>query len=170
MQSKDFVIPVYASGFFNFSSDGQVTQFTTFYYLDRRGYYLSLGKRRLKEELKTIKNNLQAIIDEEEIRINGKRVRAYVKWVKIKLLDPHHPMIEFIITFTGSLKKGINEYYNTYEEEIAEYPYEALWILPGRIIKVDMAGEAEVRENILRLKVNKGTRVGGKEGIRFLIT
>jgi hypothetical protein len=165
--SSDNVIPIYASGFFNFSRDGKVTQFTTFYYIDKFGYYVSLNKNEVKREIITIKRNLQQLIDEEKIIINGERVKAYVKWVKIKLLDKHHPIIEFLLYFSGTLRKGLNEYYNIYSEEIAEYPYEAVWHLPGKIIKINMAGDIRIEENILRVRVKKGTRVGGKEGIIF---
>ena len=167
--SQSDVIPIYASGFFNFDINGTVTQFTTFYYIDKSGYYISLSKKEVKKELKIIRRNLQEFVDQEDIRINGEKVKAYVKWVKIRLLDKNHPIIEFIVQFSGKLRKGINEYYNTYEEEIAEYPYEAIWVLPGRIIRAEMAGEIKIKRNILRLKVKKGTRVGGREGITFLI-
>ena len=78
-----------------------------------------------------------------------------MKWVKIKLLDKHHPIIEFLLYFSGTLRKGLNEYYNIYSEEIAEYPYEAVWHLPGKIIKINMAGDIRIEENILRVRVKK---------------
>jgi hypothetical protein len=162
-------IPIYANGFFNFSRDGKVTQFTIFYYNDEKQYYASLDRRALRKELLTIKRNLQYFLDQEEITINGRKVDAKVKWVKIGLLTPSIPFIEFIVVFSGELRKGINIYRNVYEEEVTEYPYEATWVLPGKVIEVKLGGRVKVNKNIVRLKVNKNEKVGGEEEIKFLL-
>lgn len=162
------VKPIYARGFFNMSFSGETNQLTVFYYYDRDEYYASLKKIEIKNEIKKLKENMQYYLDQEEIRINGKRVKAKVMFVRFGLLSIKYPFVEFLIRFRGELKKGVNKYEDTYEEEIAEYPYEATWILPGKVINSNIAGKVRIKNNILFLKVKKGLKVGGTETIEFI--
>jgi len=163
------VKPIYARGFFNMNSFGEINQLIVFYYYDKDEYYASLEKEEVRNEVRKLKENMQYYLDQEVIKINGKRVRAKVLFVRLGLLSIKYPYVEFLIRFKGSLKKGINEYEDIYEEEVAEYPYEALWILPGKVIDYKIAGNVKVKGNILFLKVKKGIKVGGTEKIRFVI-
>jgi len=163
------VRPIYARGFFNMNSFGETNQVTVFYYYDKDGYYASLKKNEVKDEIGKLKENMQYYLNQEVIKINGERVRTKVVFVRLGLLSIKYPFVEFLIRFKGSLKKGVNEYEDVYEEEVTEYPYEALWILPGKVTGYKMAGNVKVRGDILFLKVRKGIKVGGTEKIRFVI-
>jgi len=163
------VKPIYARGFFNMNSFGETNQLTVFYYYDKDGYYPSLKKNEVKDEIRKLKENMQYYLNQEVIKINGEKVRAKVLFVRLGLLSIKYPYVEFLIRFKGVLKKGINEYEDIYEEEVTEYPYEALWVLPGKVTDYKISGNVKVRNNILFLKVKKGIKVGGIEKIRFVI-
>lgn len=163
------VIPIYARGFFSMNNLGETSQLTVFYYYDKDMYYYSLDREERKEEIKRISKNMQYFLNKEKILINGERVKAKVRFYRLGFLSKNYPFIEFLITFKGSLKKGINVYEDIYEEEVTEYPYEALWILPGKIVEAEINGKIKVKENMLFLKVKRGIKVGGHEKIVFLI-
>ena len=163
------VKPIYARGFFNMNSLGETNQLVIFYYYDKDEYYASLNKDEVRDEIRRLKENMQYYLDQEIIKINGKRVRAKVLFARLGLLSIKYPYVEFLIRFKGTLKKGINEYEDIYEEEIAEYPYEALWVLPGKVTEYKISGEVKVKENVLFLKVKKGVKVGKIEKIKFII-
>lgn len=163
------VTPIFALGNFVMDRLGNVTQYMFFYYYDPDNYYASLNKDLLNNELENIRENMQNFLDEEKIIINNEEVKAKVINTDIFLLDITHPVIEFIILFKGKLRKGINVYENMYEEEITEYPYEAIWRLPGKVVEVNMKGDITVFNNFLKIRVNKGIKVGGKEVIKFAL-
>jgi len=169
VRMSEKVKPIYASGVFTFSRNGKVTQYTIFYYEDPENYYASLNKSSLDLELKNIKSNLQYFLDQETILINGEKSRARVIWAKLGLIKVDLPFVEFIITFRGRLRRGSNEYVNYYEEEEAEYPYEVTWVMPGRILDIKIHGQVTINKNIVYVKVNRGTKVGGEEKITFFI-
>nr|KJR74364.1 MAG: hypothetical protein TU35_00600 [Thermoproteus sp. AZ2] len=169
------VVPIYAQGLFSVSP-GRVVMVVIFDYLDRGEYYAGLlrrGGEALAQELETLWDNMQGFLDEEEVLINGARVRPTVRDVYVGLRgDAKRPYIEYIIDFPAELKPGVNTYRNRYEPEVAEYDYEATWVLPERseLLRWNIAGEVEAPEpNILRVRVKKGTRVGGEEGFDFKI-
>lgn len=167
--NENNIEPIYARGFFNMNNFGDTSQFTVFYYYDPDGYYATLKREKLKKEVHKIRKNMQYYLDKEIIKINGTRIRAKVIFTRIGLLDVTHPFIEFLIKFKGELRSGENEYYDVYNEEVAEYPFEAIWVLPGKIISYQLSGKVRVKDNILYLKVRKGTKIAGKEKITFLI-
>jgi hypothetical protein len=161
------VRPVYARGFFSVSFDGLVNQLIVFYYYDPDAYYAGLSDEELEEETRTLKENLQYYLDEEKISINGTRVRARVRYVRIGLISTNYPFAEFIVDFRGPLTKGENVYENEYEREVAEYPYEAIWVFPGEVVDFRLAGRVRKINNILELLVDPGTETGGVEWIKF---
>ncbi|MGC8570625.1 hypothetical protein [Caldivirga sp.] len=163
------VKPIYAKGFFTMDLSGTVRQYTVFYYTDPKFYYANLSEDEYRRELSLLRRNMQQFLDEEVIRINGVRVHAKVVYVNVGLLTVNLPFIEFLITFKGSLRSGVNNYEDEYEEEVTEYPYDILWWLPGNVVEVSMAGEVNVKGNVLTVKVSEGTRVGGKESITFIV-
>ena len=163
------IVPIYARGFFNMNSFGETNQLIVFYYYDKDEYYASLKKDEIKDEIKKLKENMQYYLDQEVIKVNREKVKAKVLFVRLGLLSVKYPYVEFLIKFKGTLKKGINEYEDIYEEEITEYPYEALWILPGKVTEYKINGNVKVKNNILFLKVKKGIKVGGIEKIKFVI-
>ncbi|BFH72562.1 hypothetical protein SJAV_05060 [Sulfurisphaera javensis] len=161
--------PIYARGFFNMNNLGETNQLVIFYYYDKDSYYASLKKDEIKNELNKLKDNMQYYLDREIIKVNGKRVKAKVLFTRLGLLDVTHPYVEFIIRFYGELNQGENLYEDIYEEEIAEYPYEAIWVLPGKIISYSLSGRVKIKNNILFVKVKKGTKIKGNEKIVFFI-
>lgn len=163
------VKPIYAKGFFSMDAQGVVKQYTVFFYADPDHYYAGLSKEELKRELNMLRRNMQQFLDEEVIRINGKRVRARVIHVNVGLMTISTPFIEFLITFRGPLRSGLNTYDDEYEEEVTEYPYDILWWLPGKVVEVRMPGDINVMGNILLARVGSGIRVGGKESISFIV-
>ncbi|ABW01838.1 hypothetical protein [Caldivirga maquilingensis] len=163
------VKPIYAKGFFTMDLNGTVRQYTVFYYTDPKHYYANLTKEGYRRELSLLRRNMQRFLDEEVIRMNGVRVKAKVIHVNIGLLTVNLPFIEFLITFKGSLRSGVNTYEDEYEEEVTEYPYDIVWWLPGNVTEVSMAGEVNVKDNIITVRVNEGVKVGGRETISFII-
>ncbi|CCC82416.1 hypothetical protein [Thermoproteus tenax] len=166
---SEFVKPIYARAFFNMDSTGLVTQFMVFYYSDPKAYYAGLSREELEEELETARENMQAFLDEEVIKINGERVRARVVRVDLGLMTINLAHMTFLIDFKGNLKRGLNVYEDIYEEEVAEYPYEFLWRFPGRIVRATVAGRLTVEGGVLHVKVPAGTKVGGSERVEFLL-
>ncbi len=169
-------MPIHAEGIFTMGIDGGVWEDLIFEYLDKDHYYKNLLKDRegLLNELRTITGgNMQGFLDEETIKINGEIVRARVVDVSLGFRGGSFdkPYLEFYIYFKGNLKKGINKYEDYYEEEVAEYDYEIVWLFPPgfRIIEYEFAGEGSIlgNGNILRLTVKKGLRVGNYESITF---
>lgn len=163
------VRPIFARAFFHMDPAGRVSQYMVFYYDDPRGYYAGLSEEELERERETVWSNMQSFLDEEEIRINGRRAEARVLYVDIGLMSLTRPYIVFLIEFGGELKRGLNVYEDIYEEETAEYPYEFLWQLPGRVVRASMAGEVKISGNLLSVKVPAGAKVGGREVIEFYV-
>ncbi|ABL88448.1 conserved hypothetical protein [Pyrobaculum islandicum DSM 4184] len=167
------ITPVYAQGFY-VVNPGIVNMIIIFDYLDKGQYYYRLLKRggeELSKEISTVWENMQRFMDEEVVRINGERVRPMINDVYIGLRgSPNRPYITFIGFFPAPLKSGENIYENYYEEEVAEYDYEAIWIFPQNveIFEWHFGGNVETPEPyILRVYVEKGTNVGGREYIKF---
>lgn len=171
-------IPVYAEGIHVMNLNGQISLVIIFEYIDKEKYYARLARKggsELINELRRVMENMQKFLDEEIIKINDNLVKAKVHDVSLGFRGTtDRPYLEFYITLTGSsLRKGLNRYDNWYEEEIAEYDYEILWIFPEnfKITNYDLGGESVVMgsENILRTIVKKGTKVGGHEWIEWII-
>lgn len=169
------MVPVYAQGFY-VVSPGVVNMVIIFDYLDRGQYYHKLlrrGGEELSREISTVWENMQKFMDEEVVRINGERVRPTISDVYIGLRgSPTRPYIVFIGSFPAPLRSGENIYENFYDEEVAEYDYEAVWIFPknAEVFEWRFGGAVETPEpNILRVAVAKGVEVGGWEYIKFRI-
>ena len=167
-------VPIHAEGIFTMGIDGGVWEDLIFEYLDRDHYYRGLMRSRetLLNELRTVMSNMQGFLDEETIKINGETVRARVVDVSLGFRGSFdRPYLEFYIYFKGNLKRGVNKYEDYYEEEVAEYDYEIVWLFPPgfKILDYEFAGEGSIMGdgNILRLMVKKGLRVGNYESITF---
>ncbi|MGC8583169.1 MAG: hypothetical protein ACP5KY_08850 [Thermoproteus sp.] len=163
------VRPIFARAFFNMDPLGSVSQYMVFYYRDPKAYYAGLSREALRRELEAVRRNMQSFLDEEAISINGRRVEAKVVHVDIGLIAIDLPYITFLIKFRGELRRGLNVYEDVYEEEVAEYPYEFLWSLPGRVVRAAMAGDVRIHGSLLSVRVPAGTKVGGRESIEFYI-
>jgi len=168
--------PVFANGFFTVQENGVFNEIILFEYYDPGGYYASLlsDQNRLDEELETLSRNMQFYLDLEKVLINGVESSPTVLNVNIGFRgDPRRPYILFIITFKGRLARGLNTYENYYDEEVAEYDYEVVWLFPAkaRVVEADLGVpyKVEAGGRVLRFNVKRGTRVRGFEKILFEI-
>ncbi|MFN7106081.1 MAG: hypothetical protein ACK4M3_05800 [Pyrobaculum sp.] len=168
------ITPAYAQGFY-VVTPGVVNMVIIFDYIDRGQYYFKLLKRggaQLGEEISTLWENMQKFMDEEIVKINTQRVRPIIHEVYVGIRGaPTRPYVVYIGSFPAPIRGGENLYENYYQEETAEYDYEAVWIFPQnvQIVEWHFGGEVETPEpNILRVRVSRGTEVGGREYIKFL--
>lgn len=174
-RASEMVQPIHAQGFFHVAQN-HISYYIVFDYNDPlRYYYRILQDQQLYEqETQTLYQNMQQLIDQEKVVVNGQRVRPVVEMVDIGFRGrPTRPFIVFAVSFKAPLKPGVNTYENTYEPETISYNYEAYWILPpgSTILEVDMGpGNEEwsiVGGNILAIYGRRGQRTGGYEKIVF---
>lgn len=165
------VKPIYASAFFNITSEG-IHYIMIFDYMDPLEYYRKIHENRdlLVEELEKLRSNMQSFLDDEEIIINNIRRRARVSHVSIGFRgDPKRPYIIFIVNIDAKMRKGLNTYENHYERDVFEYDYIAYWIFPrgSRILEVSMGGDIAIEDNMLIIRGSRGDIAPGSEYIKF---
>ncbi len=169
------VKPIYAQGFF-FVGYGVISYYLVFDYSDPLGYYevVTRDERLYEEEINKLWANMQEFLDEEEVLVNGVKVRPKVVMIDIGFRgSKRRPYITFAIRFKAPLRPGRNVYENKYAAETAEYDYVIYWIFPpgSRVIEVDMGPGDEdwdiVGKNIVVIYGYKGKRTGGYERIVF---
>ncbi len=169
------VEPIYAQGFF-FVGIGYIAYYLVFDYHDPLGYYDAVlrDEKLFEQEIGKLWANMQSFLDEEEVVVNGVRVRPRVVLIDIGFRGSRkRPFIIFGIRFRAPIKPGLNVYENRYEPEVAEYDYVAYWIFPPgtRVLEVDMGRGGEdwdvVGKNIVAIYGRKGRRTGGYEKIVF---
>ncbi len=168
--------PIFGYCFFTVSADGSFTESIIFEYLDEGREYEKVLKDEelLREELRTLKTNMQSFIDKEELTINGVRVRPKVVDVDVGITDRvERPYISFTISFEAPLRPGgLNVYEDEYEPEEAEYDYVVKWVLPrgGRVVEADFGFRHRVGpENVLKFRVRKGEVTPGRERMVFYL-
>jgi len=171
------VRPVYAQATF-FVGLGYIAYYLIFDYVDPLGYYDAVlrNERLFDEEVGKLWANMQSFLDEEEVVVNGERVRPRVVMIDIGFRgSKKRPFIVFAIRFRAPVRPGLNVYENRYEPEVAEYDYAAYWIFPPgtKVLEVDMGSGGEswdiVGKNIVAIYGRKGKRSGGYEKIVFEI-
>ncbi len=169
------VKPVYAQGLF-FVGFGYISYYLVFDYHDPLGYYEAVVRdpRLFDSEVAKLWANMQGFLDEEEVVVNGERVRPRVVMIDIGFRgSKRRPFIVFAIRFRAPIKPGRNVYENRYEPEVPEYDYVAYWVFPPgtRVLEVDMGGGGEewdvVGKNIVAIYGRKGRKTGGYERIVF---
>ncbi|AEM38590.1 hypothetical protein Pyrfu_0721 [Pyrolobus fumarii 1A] len=172
-EASEQVRPVHAEGVFTVGYR-VITYYLLFEYYDPLGYYDAVlrNRRLLEEEVAKLHYNMQSFIDQEEVIVNGKRVRPKVVLVDITFRGRKtSPLIVFGVRFAAPLKPGVNVYENRYESETVEYDYVAYWMFPPgtKILEVDMDGEEwEITETgVLAIYGRRGKRIGGYEKIVF---
>ncbi len=172
-EASEQVRPVHAEGTF-FVGYRVIAYYLLFEYYDPLGYYDAVlrDKRLLEEEVARLQYNMQEFLDQEEVIVNGRRVRPKVVLVDIAFRGRKtSPVIIFGVRFAAPLRPGRNVYENRYEEEVAEYDYVVYWMFPPgtRILEVEMGGEEwEVTETgVLAIYGRRGRRTGGYEKIVF---
>ena len=155
---------------------GDIIEQIIFEYIDEEGIYEEIlsDEDLRQEELKKIRRNMQAFLDEEIVKINGVEVRPMVFHVDIGLAGSiNRPFIKYLIRFAGDFKEDLNIYENIYEPEEAEYNYSVIWVFPegARIVDVDVGVTYFVGpSNILRFYVRKGFKTSGVERISFVLS
>ncbi len=172
-EASEQVRPVHAEGTFTVAP-GVIMYYLLFEYYDPLGYYDAVlrDRRLLEQEVAKLHYNMQGFLDEEEVVVNGKRVRPRVVLVDIAFRGRKaSPVIIFGIRVPAPIRPGRNVYENRYEPEKAEYDYVVYWMFPPgtRIVEVDMGGEEwEVTETgVLAIYGRRGRRVSGYEKIVF---
>ncbi|PUA32759.1 MAG: hypothetical protein B7O98_04720 [Zestosphaera tikiterensis] len=167
--------PIYGHGVFFVSLDGVFIQNIFFEYVDvRKEFYETIRVDSLREEeVSNIKERMQAFLDEEIVKINGKVVKPKVMAVDVGFrTSPKRPYINFIIVFKGDFIKGLNVYENIYEPEVSEYDYTVLWIFHSgiQVVDADFGMPYErLGNNVMLLKVKKGVKTSGYERISFFV-
>lgn len=170
------VEPIHAYGFFTVSEALEVNEIVVYEYIDYNRYYASVARDldRLNRELEKLMSGMQHYLDSEEVVINGERVRPRVIGASLGFRgDPEEPYIVFFIQFRGRPRRGLNYYENIYEEEEAEYPYEAYWVFPSnaKVEDVECSGTSEIIEGrIVTIRVEEGEKVMGYEKITFRLS
>ncbi len=171
--ASSMVKPIYGLSFFSVDYSGIVYSIV-FDYMDPLGYYRRIAEeqRLFYEEIEKLYFNMQNELDGEVVRINGRDVRPLVLNVDIGFRsDYRYPYIIFNISIPIKLLKGRNIYENIYEGVVAEYPYVSYWIFPvgSKIIEADLSGSVFINNNVVGVRVDKGTRIKGYEKLVFEI-
>lgn len=163
--------PIYAYGYFVVSPTGDFHQIMIYEYVDTEEEFARALKSRAKEEIETMKNNMQLFLDEEVVKVNGAVTKPRVVLVNVGFRGSlKRPFIEFLIHFKGDLVEGYNTYENLYEPEVTTYDYGVLWIFPqnSEVVEADVGVEYEIKpRNVLRFSVKKGFKIPGYEKIVF---
>jgi len=168
--------PTFGHGLFIVCSDGTINQHVTFEYIDEELEYLNIvsDKEKLMNELEKLRKNMQSFLDEEIVKINGRRVYPKIRHVDIGFNGSfERPYVEFFIVFKGKFKKGLNIYEDMYEKEETTYDYVVRWVFPEntKIVDVDVGFEYEVVDNrILIFRVFTGSVTPGYEKISFYLS
>lgn len=167
---EDRVRPVYARGVYTISEDGLFNWAITYEYEDPDEYYASLED--VGKELRALRKGMESVLKEERVVFNGKEVKPTIVSTSLSFpYGPKRPALHFVIQSNVELKKD-NTYENLYESGMAEYGYEALWILPprARVVEVVASGIVErTADNIIFIKMERGLKYEGYEMIRFVM-
>ena len=176
-EASEAVQPIHGQGFF-YIGLGYIAYYLVFDYIDPLGYYDTVlrDERLYEEETLRLYYGMQELVDQEEVRVNGERVRPKVAMVDIGFRGRRDRVfIVFALRFRAPVRPGRNVYENRYEPEEIEYSYEAYWILPpgSKVLEVDMGTGSEdwdiVGGNVVAIYGRRGGRTGGYEKIVFEI-
>ena len=128
--------PVHAQGYYSIiplNGKWHVSEIVNYYYYDEEGTLASKihKPKEYREEILNAWENMQRALNEEEVRINGIPVEVIVKNTSMEFVGfKEIPYFTFVLEFQGPVREGINCFENRFEEGVAEYDYEAFWILP----------------------------------------
>ncbi|MDM7274972.1 MAG: hypothetical protein P3X22_002455 [Thermoprotei archaeon] len=165
-------VPVYGEGFFHVSLSGVIWYTIVFDYSDVEREYWGLlreGGVRLESEVERLRFEMQRLMDEERIVINGVDVRARVLSAFIEVRGvPVRSSAVFFIVIPFRPRVGVNVYENFYGPAVADYDYTVYWVLECGVFKsVDSPGSVSINGNFAVIRVKKGTRVPGYESVVF---
>ena len=167
--------PIYAQGYYFISLQGDKWHFweiINYYYFDEEAKLSVLTHRPFDYaiEVERVRENMQREIDEEDVRVNGEKVKVHVRQATLEFLAfAEIPYYTFVLEFEGPYKEGENCFENTFEEWVAEYDYEAYWLAPKgwAFTEVLTSCDYEVSEDgsVLSIWCRKGDKVRGYEKI-----
>lgn len=167
---EERIKPVYARGIFTISGDGVLNWIITYEYEDPDEYYASL--KDVKGELRALKRGMESVLKEERVLFNGEELKPEVISVSISFpYGPTRPALHFVVRSDVKLKED-NTYENLYESGVAEYGYDAIWVLPpkARVVEVVASGIVErPSNNVVFIRMEKGLKYEGYEMIRFVL-
>jgi len=164
--------PIYGNGFFHIAP-GTIFYTIVFEYTDEDEEYYNMTVRGdIEREEDRLKAEMQRILDNEKVVINGSYVKASVISAKAEVRGLRRlSSAAFFVEMRYRPMSGVNTYENIYESEVAEYDYTVYWLAPpgGRIKSYDISGDASLSEDgrLLTIKVRAGTRVKGYESLSF---
>lgn len=166
------VKPVYGEGFFHVSLSGVIWYTIVFDYLDPQGEYWGLLRRggtALEDECERLRFEMQKLMDEERIVVNGVDVRARVLHASIEVRgNPRRSTATFLVLIPFKPRTGVNIYENFYGETVADYDYTVYWVLEcGEVVRVESPGDVDIRGGVAVIRVKKGTRIPGYESVSF---
>lgn len=168
------LIPIYASGYFRVDYIDGLTSVIEYVYHDVDCYYYGIisNPEAMEREREILVGNFQTFLDEEDVYVNGHKVRGKCVHVEVTAPSCSPAFVYFYNRIGGKIKKGLNVYKNYYRGEESSYPYHFLWWFPeGTVIKrADFCGSnVAVENNLIIGRVKPGERLCGKEVIEFLI-
>lgn len=170
----EIVRPLYGEGFFHVSLSGVIWYTIIFDYHDPREEYWGLLKRGgdvLEDECERLRFEMQKLMDEERVVVNGVDVKVRVIRASIEVRgSPRRSSTIFITMIPFEPRVGVNVYENFYGETVAEYDYTVYWVLEcGEIQRIESPGDIDVRGSTAVIRVKKGTKIPGYESVVFNI-
>lgn len=160
--------PIFGEGVFTVSP-GYIWYIITFEYEDpEREYWRALEAGAQGEIERSLKDEMQRLMDEERVIVNGKEVRVEVLVARISHRGKAElSSVTFISLIRYEPRAGINVYENFYEATRAEYDYVVSWVVDGEITRVDSPGEVKVEGHKASIRVRKGQKIPGYESVSF---
>lgn len=127
------------------------------------------GGVRFEAEVERLRFEMQRLMDEERVVVNGVDVRARVLSAFIEVRGvPVRSSTVFFVVIPFKPRVGVNIYENFYGPAVAGYDYTVYWVLEcGRFKSVDSPGSVSINDNIAVIRVEKGTRIPGYESVVF---
>jgi len=172
--SRGGVTPIYGEGFFHVSLSGTIWYTIVFDYWDPGGEYwelLRVGGVRVEDECERLRFEMQRLMDEERIVVNGVDVKARVLAAFIDVRGVRRrSSATFIVQIPFTPRPGVNVYENFYGEATADYDYTVYWVLEcGEITGIESPGLVDIRGSTAVIRVKRGLRVPGYESVSFNI-
>ncbi|MEM0341017.1 MAG: hypothetical protein QW065_01720 [Acidilobaceae archaeon] len=162
------VKPVYGEGFFLVSRRNTIWYIITFEYSDDEEYANIVKNENLRRaEEERLRIEMQKLMDEERIIINGRETRCEVLRATA-FWSNGRSYVSFITRIPYEPRKGLNIYENFYESTVAEYDYMVLWVVEDGVIEsVESPGSVELLDNVAIIRVSKGEEINGYESVVF---
>ncbi|MEM1873652.1 MAG: hypothetical protein QXF57_03575 [Acidilobaceae archaeon] len=157
--------PVYGEGLFLVSKSGTIWYIIVFEYADDEEYAeIARDRERKRAEEERLRLEMQKLMDEERVIVNGIETRCNVLRASISV-SGNRSYVTFISKIPFEPRRGLNIYENMYEPTVAEYDYTVYWIVEDG--RVESPGDVEILEGVAVISVRKGARIDGYESVVF---